>query len=273
MFDQFLTYFSGLGPLAACAVATAFTFSMTALGAVFVVFFGSSISPKLRSLTLGSAAGIMIAASVWSLLMPSIEMAQKAGDTAWVPAAGGFIIGVLFIALLDKILPHLHPDSNIPEGPRTLWKKTTLLVFAVTLHNIPEGMSVGLAFGVAAITGDPAAMSAAFALALGIGLQNIPEGTAVALPLYECGYSRMKSFVVGALSGIVEPIFGMLTVLALPIISLYMPWLLAFAAGAMMYVVCEELIPEAHLSSHSDSGTIAVMAGFVLMMVLDVALG
>lgn len=273
MLDHLFALLSQLGPLGACAVATAFTFSMTTLGAMFVVFFGNSISSRVRSLTLGSAAGIMIAASVWSLLMPSIELAQKAGDTAWIPAAGGFVIGVLFLALLDKILPHLHPDSNIPEGPRTLWKKTTLLVFAVTLHNIPEGMSVGLAFGLAALSPDSGAMSAAFALALGIGLQNIPEGTAVALPLYECGYSRFRSFVVGSLSGIVEPIFGLLTVLAIPLISMYMPWLLSFAAGAMMYVVCEELIPEAHLSSHSDSGTLAVMAGFVIMMILDVALG
>ena len=183
------------------------------------------------------------------------------------------MLGVAFLALLDKLLPHQHADSNTPEGPVCDLDKTTLLVFAVTLHNIPEGMSVGLTFAAAALTGDPLAYSAAAALAIGIGIQNIPEGTAVALPLKGCGFSANKSFVVGALSGIVEPVFGILTVAIVPFVSPYLPWLLAFAAGAMLYVVVEELIPAAHLNTHSDTGTLAVMTGFLLMMILDTSLG
>ena len=227
----------------------------------------------IQSLTLCFGAGVMIGASIWSLLIRAIDAAEAGGDIGWIPAAGGFVLGVAFLALLDKLLPHQHADSNTPEGPVCDLDKTTLLVFAVTLHNIPEGMSVGLTFAAAALTGDPLAYSAAAALAIGIGIQNIPEGTAVALPLKGCGFSANKSFVVGALSGIVEPVFGILTVAIVPFVSPYLPWLLAFAAGAMLYVVVEELIPAAHLNTHSDTGTLAVMTGFLLMMILDTSLG
>ena len=253
--------------------ATGFTFSMTAAGAALVLFLKPYAGRRIQPLALGFAAGIMLAAGVWSLLLPAIDAAEKAGGPGWVPAAGGFILGALFLAALDKLLPHQHPDSDTPEGPATNLDRTTLLALAVTLHNIPEGMSVGLTFAVATMSGDSAAWSAAAALALGIGIQNIPEGTAVALPLMSCGYSRFKAFAAGALSGLVEPVFGLLTVSAAGVITPFMPWLLAFAAGAMFYVVVEELIPAAHLNSHSDSGTIAVLAGFLLMMVLDTALG
>lgn len=268
-----ITSLMALGPFAAVAAATGFTFSMTALGASFVYFIRDTHNQFMQSLTLGFAAGVMIAASIWSLLIPAIDAAEARGDIGWIPAAGGFVLGVAFLALLDKLLPHQHADSNTPEGPVCDLDKTTLLVFAVTLHNIPEGMSVGLTFAAAALTGDPLAYSAAAALAIGIGIQNIPEGTAVALPLKGCGFSANKSFVVGALSGIVEPIFGILTVAIVPFVSPYLPWLLAFAAGAMLYVVVEELIPAAHLNSHSDTGTLAVMTGFLLMMILDTSLG
>ena len=247
-------------PLTAVFWATTFTFSMTTVGAAFVLF-------------LKRPAGIMLAAGVWSLLIPAIDSAQKTGTPGWIPAAGGFVLGALFLGLLDKLLPHQHPDSETPEGPVTDLDRTTLLALAVTLHNIPEGMSVGLTFAVAALSGDPGTYSAAAALALGIGIQNIPEGTAVALPLRSCGLSRWKAFAGGTLSGLVEPVFGLLTVAVVGIITPFMPWLLAFAAGAMFYVVVEELIPAAHLDSHSDSGTLAVLAGFIVMMVLDTALG
>ena len=182
-------------------------------------------------------------------------------------------MGVAFVALLDKITPHMHPDSETPEGPSVKLDRTTLLVSAVTLHNIPEGMSLGLAFSIAALSQDPAALSGAFALALGMSIQNIPEGAAVSLPL-ACGtMSRAKAFAVGVFSGAMEPLFGVLTVLALSLVVPYLPWLLAFAAGAMMYVVVEELIPAAHLTEHSDLGTLSVMAGFVVMMLLDTTLG
>ena len=218
----------------------------------------------------------MIAASVWSLLNPAIEQAEEMGQIGWIPAAGGFLLGVAFLMALDSLLPHLHAESDEPEGIQTSWKRTTLLVSAVTLHNIPEGMSVGLLFAMASqaqgVAGE-AYLGMAFALALGIGLQNFPEGAAISLPLRREGMSRTKAFAMGSLSGIVEPVFGILVVLAAGWISPFMPWLLAFAAGAMIYVVVEELIPEAHLGEHSNVGTLGVIVGFVVMMVLDVALG
>ena len=216
----------------------------------------------------------MIAASVWSLLIPAIEEAESLGQIGWVPAAGGFILGVGFLLLLDTLLPHLHPGSDEPEGLKSSMKRTTMLIFAVTLHNIPEGMAVGLSFALAAQHGgDPALYAAAMALAIGIGIQNFPEGAAVSLPLRQEGLSRTKAFICGSLSGLVEPVFGILTVLIAGVIAPYMPWLLSFAAGAMIYVVVEELIPEAHLGEHSNLGTMGVMAGFLIMMILDVALG
>ena len=223
---------------------------------------------------LGFAAGVMIAASVWSLLIPSIEMAGEQGVPGWLPAAGGFALGALFLMVLDALMPHLHPGSSEAEGVHTSFKRTTLLVLAVTLHNIPEGMAVGLACALAAGGGSSSVtLAGAMALCLGMGLQNFPEGAAISLPLRREGLSRPKSFVYGALSGIVEPIGGILAVLIAGSVTPLMPWFLSFAAGAMIYVVVEELIPEAHLGEHSHPGTLGVLAGFLVMMVLDVALG
>ena len=217
------------------AGGTGFTFLMTALGAAVVFFFRGGINPKIQRIFLGFAAGVMIAASVWSLLIPAIEEAEQKGQIGWIPAAGGFILGILFLMGLDSLLPHLHPGSAEPEGVTTSWKRTTLLVFAVTLHNIPEGMAVGLSFALAAQNGnDPAVITAAAALALGIGIQNFPEGAAVALPLRQEGMSSTKAFLMGSLSGLVELVFGVLVVLAAGFIQPLMPWMLAFAAGAMM---------------------------------------
>ncbi|MGI5893291.1 MAG: ZIP family metal transporter [Candidatus Merdivicinus sp.] len=254
---------------------TGFTFLMTSLGAAMVFFFRkNAVSPSAQRGFLGFAAGVMTAASVWSLLIPAIEEAEAQGGSGLLPAAGGFILGVLFLWGLDTLLPHLHPDSKNPEGISASWQRTTMLFTAVTLHNIPEGMAVGLTFALAAQhSQDPGAVAAAMALALGMGIQNFPEGAALSLPLRQEGFSRTKSFLFGSLSGIVEPIFGILVVLAAGSIQPLMPWLLAFAAGAMMYVVVEELIPEAHLGEHSNLGTMSVMGGFLVMMILDVALG
>ena len=255
------------------AMGTGFTFLMTALGAASVFIFRKQVSELAHRLSLGLAAGIMIAASVWSLLIPAMEAAEAAGTASWLPAAGGFLLGVLFLLLLDELLPHLHPGSKDPEGPKSGLSRASLLFLAVTLHNIPEGMSVGLLFVVAGQTGDPVALSAALALALGMGIQNVPEGASVALPLRQEGYTAKRAFVFGALSGLAEPVFGIGVVLVAAWITPFMPWLLAFSAGAMMYVVVEELIPEAHLGEHSNVGTLSVMAGFLIMMVLDCALG
>ena len=257
------------------SAGTGFTFLMTTLGAAMVFLFRKQMSGSIQKIFLGFAAGVMIAASVWSLLIPAIEEAAAAGRIGWIPAAGGFLIGIGFLMLLDYLIPHLHVDAKKAEGPSTSMKRTSLLVMAVTLHNIPEGMAVGLAFALAAQHGanSPVAYASAIALALGIGIQNFPEGAAISLPLRQEGMSVGKSFVSGMLSGIVEPIFGLLTVLLSAIIAPYMPWMLAFAAGAMMYVVVEELIPEAHLGEHSNVGTLGVMGGFLIMMILDVALG
>ena len=260
------------------ALGCGFTWLMTTAGSAVVLFMRRE--PREGQLSqrifLGFAAGVMIAASVWSLLNPAIEQAEEQGQIGWVPAAGGFVLGVAFLILLDTLLPHLHADAKDPEGLPSDWKRTTLLVSAVTLHNIPEGMSVGLLFAMAAQGydgSDGAYLGMAFALAAGIGLQNFPEGAAVSLPLRREGLSRGRAFLAGSLSGIVEPIFGVAVVLASGWIAPFMPWLLSFAAGAMIYVVVEELIPEAHLGEHSNVGTLGVVAGFVVMMVLDVALG
>lgn len=257
------------------SAGTGFTFLMTTLGAAMVFFFRRQMSGGVQKIFMGFAAGVMIAASVWSLLIPAIEEATAAGQIGWIPAALGFILGIAFLMVLDAIIPHLHPGSKDAEGPNTHMKRTSLLVMAVTLHNIPEGMAVGLAFALAAQHGasSPAAFAPAIALALGIGIQNFPEGAAISLPLRQEGMAVGKSFVSGMLSGIVEPIFGLLTVLVSAFIAPYMPWMLSFAAGAMMYVVVEELIPEAHLGEHSNIGTLGVMGGFLIMMILDVALG
>lgn len=254
------------------ACGTGFTFFMTTLGAALVFCFRNQISDGLQRCFLGFAAGVMIAASVWSLLLPSIELAEEEGLPGCLPAAGGFLLGVLFLLGLDHLLPHLHTILGVREGLPSHLRRTTLLVLAVTLHNIPEGMAVGLSFALAAQQ-EGGALAGAAALALGIGIQNFPEGAAVALPLRQEGMSRSKAFGIGALSGIVEPLFGLLAVLVAGTLQPVMPWLLSFAAGAMLYVVVEELIPEANMSPHSDLGTLGAMGGFLVMMVLDVVLG
>lgn len=255
------------------AAGTGFTFLMTTMGAAMVFLFRNAMSGKVQKAFLGFAAGVMIAASVWSLLIPAIEEAEAGGMIGWIPAAGGFVLGTVFLFGLDRIMPHLHPSAGKREGIPIQMKRTTLLVMAVTLHNIPEGMAVGLSFALAAQHGDAGALASALALAVGIGIQNFPEGAAISLPLRQEGMSLRRSFFLGSMSGVVEPVFGILTVLIAGFISPYMPWLLSFAAGAMMYVVVEELIPEAHLGEHSNAGTLGVMSGFLIMMILDVALG
>lgn len=257
------------------ALGCGFTWLMTTAGSAMVFLFRKD-NESMHRIFLGFAAGVMIAASVWSLLIPAIDQAEEAGMIGWIPAAGGFLLGVAFLMALDTFLPHLHAEEEQPEGLASSWKRTTLLVSAVTLHNIPEGMSVGLLFAMASQAVGEAAnayLGMAFALAIGIGLQNFPEGAAISLPLMREGMSRRKAFLLGSLSGIVEPIFGVAVVLVSGQIASFMPWLLSFAAGSMIYVVVEELIPEAHLGTHSNVGTLGVIAGFVIMMVLDVALG
>ena len=246
---------------------------MTALGASMVFLFRRQSSPSLHRMMLGFAAGVMIAASMWSLLIPAIEEAQAMGMAGWLPAAGGSALGIAFLLAMDALLPHLSPESFHWREGETSPRRTALMVLAVTLHNIPEGMAVGISFALASQNGDPAPLTAATALALGIGIQNFPEGAAIALPLRQEGMSRGKAFLMGALSGIVEPIFGLLTVLVVGSVGPLMPWLLSFAAGAMLYVVVEELIPEANLSQGGHAGTLGVMGGFLIMMILDVALG
>ena len=253
------------------AGGTGFTCFMTALGSATVFLFRSRVNRQLHQLLLGFAAGVMIAASMWSLLIPAIEAAEEAGLPGWFPAAGGSVLGVLFLVTMNTLLPHLTPAFL--QAPRDgSGRRSTLLVLAIAMHNIPEGMAVGISFALAARS-DPTLLPAAMALALGIGIQNFPEGAAISLPLRQEGLSAGKSFLYGAMSGVVEPIFGILAVLVAGSIQPLLPWLLAFAAGAMMYVVVEELIPEAHLGEHSNIGTLGVMAGFLVMMILDVTLG
>ena len=244
----------------------------TALGAGMVFFLKKDMSDRLKKALLGFAAGVMIAASVWSLLIPAIEMAQGQGTSPWLPAAGGFLLGMGFLLLLDTITPHLHVGGEA-EGPKSTFKKSTMLVLAVTLHNIPEGMAVGVAFAGMMAGNAPISLSAALALSIGIAIQNFPEGAIISMPLKSEGLSRARAFRSGALSGIVEPIAAALTILLAEIAVPVLPCLLAFAAGAMIYVVVEELIPESQSGAHSNIGTIGVAIGFALMMVLDVALG
>lgn len=255
------------------AGGTGFTALMTASGASMVFLFRKNASPQLHRMMLGFAAGVMIAASMWSLLIPAIEEAQEMGMIGWVPAAGGSALGIAFLLLMDYLLPHLTPDTFHWREGETPRKRTALMVLAVTLHNIPEGMAVGISCALAAQSGEPTLMTASAALAVGIGIQNFPEGAAIALPLRQEGMSRPRAFAMGALSGLVEPLFGILTVLVAGSVQPLMPWLLSFAAGAMLYVVVEELIPEANLSQGGHTGTLGVMTGFLLMMILDVALG
>lgn len=251
----------------------AFVFVMTTLGALVVYLFKKDISPKLNALFLGFASGIMIAASVWSLLIPSIEGAAGYGKFDWVPASVGFIVGGLFLMLLDKIVPHMHKGSSEDEGlVHKSMKKSTKLFFAMLIHNIPEGLAVGFAFGAASALGETGAYVSALGLAVGIGVQNLPEGAAVSLPMRNATGSRHKAFLYGTVSGVVEPVAAVLGYFLAAHIAVLQPWLLAFAAGAMIFVVAEDLIPDAKLTERSHLGTWGVMAGFALMMILDVAL-
>jgi ZIP family zinc transporter len=269
-----VTWFTALNPVAQALVATLFTWFMTALGAGFVFFF-KSINRKVLDGMLGFAAGVMIAASYWSLLAPAIEMAEEGSLPAWVPATVGFLLGGFFLWTVDKILPHLHLGfpMNEAEGIKTGWHRSILLVMAITLHNIPEGLAVGVAFGALASDLPSASLAGAIALALGIGIQNFPEGTAVSVPLRREGLTRIKSFWYGQLSGVVEPAAGVLGAIAVILVKPILPYALAFAAGAMIYVVVEELIPESQLEKNTDVATMGAMAGFAVMMTLDVALG
>ncbi len=245
----------------------------TILGSSMVFFMRKHMDARLEKLLLGFASGVMIAASVWSLLIPAINMSEEQGGLIWLPAAAGFLLGMGFLLLLDSIVPHLHIDSEKPEGVKSGFKKTTMLVLAVTLHNLPEGMAVGVTFAGALMGDTGITMAGALALAVGIAIQNFPEGAIISMPLRSAGASKGKAFLYGALSGIVEPIGSVITILLAAKIVPILPYFLAFAAGAMIYVVVEELIPESQSGEHTNIGTIGVAVGFVLMMVLDVALG
>ncbi|MCF6333563.1 MAG: ZIP family metal transporter [Draconibacterium sp.] len=261
-------------PVLLALFAALFTWAITALGASMVFFF-KKINQKVLNSMLGFAAGVMIAASFWSLLKPAIEMTEARGDIAWIPAVVGFLAGGAFLLLIDKILPHLHLGLKIEkaEGIKTTWKRSVLLVLAITLHNIPEGLAVGVAFGALASNPEAGALAGAVALALGIGLQNFPEGAAVSIPLRREGLSRLKAFNYGQLSGIVEPIAAVLGAYLVLVMTPILPYALSFAAGAMIFVVVEELIPESQTGNETDYSTIGAMLGFATMMLLDVALG
>ncbi|HLR32092.1 MAG TPA: ZIP family metal transporter [Fodinibius sp.] len=271
------TLFLELGPVTQSFLGGLFTYSLTALGAA-LVFFTKTINYKLLDAMMGFAAGVMIAASFWSLLVPSIDMAAAQGVTEWLPAVIGFLGGGLFLRICDAYLPHLHIGLPVEEaeGVSTSWRRATLLVLAITLHNIPEGLAIGVLFGAAA-SGLEAAGGAtvigAVTLAIGIGIQNFPEGTAVSMPLRREGLSVGKSFWYGQLSGLVEPISAVIGAAAVVMIQPILPYALAFAAGAMIYVVVEELIPESQIRGNTDIATLGTMVGFSIMMILDVALG
>ena len=245
----------------------------TTLGSAMVFFMKNSMDKKVEKILLGFASGVMMAASVWSLIIPAIDMAEEQGKISWVPAAIGFMFGILFLLILDTLIPHLHLDSDKPEGIKAKLKKTTMMVLAVTLHNIPEGMAVGVTFAGALIGNAGITMAGSFVLAIGIAIQNFPEGAIISMPLKSEGMSKGKAFLYGTLSGVVEPIGAIITICLTNLVVPILPYLLSFAAGAMIYVVVEELIPELQAGEHSNIGTIGVAIGFVIMMILDVALG
>lgn len=245
----------------------------TVLGSGMVFFLRKEMGALTQKALLGFASGVMIAAGVWSLIMPSIEMATQQGTIPWVPAAVGFLLGIAFLLTLDSIIPHLHVNDDEPEGMKAHLKKSTMLVLAVTLHNIPEGMAVGVVFAGAMMENSTVSMAGAIALAIGIAIQNFPEGAIISMPLKSNGMSKGKAFLYGGLSGVVEPIAAIVTILLADLVVPVLPYLLSFAAGAMIYVVVEELIPESQSGEHSNIGTIGVAIGFVIMMILDVALG
>lgn len=251
----------------------AIPFLGTTLGAAMVFLMKKEMNKKVEKILLGFASGVMIAASVWSLLIPSIEMAETQRKVAWIPAAIGFLLGIVFLLVLDSVVPHMHLESEKPEGIKSKLKKTTMMVFAVTLHNIPEGMAVGVTFAGALAQNAGITMAGAFALAVGIAIQNFPEGAIISMPLKSEGVSKPIAFLYGTLSGIVEPIGAVITILLTNAVVPILPYLLSFAAGAMIYVVVEELIPESQAGEHSNIGTIGVAIGFTIMMILDVALG
>jgi ZIP family zinc transporter len=245
----------------------------TIFGASSVLFARHEVSARVQNALLGFAAGVMVAASVWSLIIPAIDMSEGMGKLAWLPAAVGIVLGMLFLLALDSLVPHMHPTTDNPEGIRSSLGKRQMLVLAVTLHNIPEGMAVGAVVAGAMSNQIGISVAAAMALAVGMAIQNIPEGAIISLPLRADGASRRKAFGYGALSGVVEPISAIVMILLFEHISPLLPYLLAFSAGAMLYVVVEELIPETQQGQHSDTGTVAFAIGFVIMMILDVALG
>jgi ZIP family zinc transporter len=269
-----ITWFSELAPVIQALMGTLFTWLVTALGSGLVFLF-TNMQQKVLDAMLGFAAGVMIAASYWSLLAPAIEMSEGMGGIPWIPAAIGFLLGGAFLRLVDQILPHLHlgfPDEAA-EGPKTSWHRSVLLVLAITIHNIPEGLAVGVAFGALAAGLPSASLGGAMALALGIGIQNFPEGASVSVPLRREGMSLGRAFWYGQLSGMVEPISGLVGALAVILVRPVLPYALAFAAGAMIFVVIEELVPESQLEGNADLATLGAMVGFAVMMTLDVALG
>ncbi len=245
----------------------------TVLGSAMVFFMKNKINEKLGKALLGFASGVMIAASVWSLLIPSIDMAENQNVTKWIPASIGFLFGIIFLLILDRIIPHLHLNHDKPEGLKAKVKRSTMMVLAVTLHNIPEGMAVGVVLAGAMINSTGMTMAGAIALAVGIAIQNFPEGAIISMPLKNEGVSKSKAFLYGTLSGIVEPIGAVSIMLLTNLLVPILPYLLSFAAGAMIYVVVEELVPESQTGGHSDMATIGLAIGFVIMMILDIALG
>ncbi|MBP6372777.1 MAG: ZIP family metal transporter [Flavobacterium sp.] len=272
MFQSILDYFESIDPILAALYATLFTWFLTALGASFVFFFKNMNRVVLDGM-LGFTGGVMIAASFWSLLAPAIEMSKGEGFVKVIPAAVGFALGALFIFGLDKILPHLHINFKETEGVKSPWQRTTLLVLAITLHNIPEGLAVGVLFGGVAAGIPEASIAGAVTLAIGIGIQNFPEGIAVSMPLRRMGMSRWKSFMYGQSSALVEPVAGVLGAVAVLFFIPILPYALAFAAGAMIFVVVEEVIPETQQDKNTDIATLGFIGGFIVMMMLDVALG
>jgi len=270
--NEIIEYFSQLDPVQGALYATLFTWGITALGASSVFLFKSMSRMALDGM-LGFTGGVMVAASFWSLLSPAIEMSAGEGFAKVMPSAIGFGLGALFIFGLDKILPHIHINFKKSEGIKTPWRRTTLLVLAITLHNIPEGLAIGVLFGGVASGIPEASIAGAVALAFGIGLQNFPEGIAVAMPLRRSGVSRLKSFWYGQLSAIVEPIAGVIGAVAVTFFTPLLPYALAFAAGAMIFVVVEEVIPETQLENNTDIATLGFIGGFIIMMSLDVSLG
>nr|WP_294773979.1 ZIP family metal transporter [uncultured Flavobacterium sp.] len=272
MFESIIAYFESIDPILAAFYATMFTWFLTALGASFVFFFKNMNRVVLDGM-LGFTGGVMVAASFWSLLAPAIEMSEGEGFVKVIPAAVGFLLGAVFIFGLDKILPHLHINFKETEGMKSPWQRTTLLVLAITLHNIPEGLAVGVLFGGVAAGIPEASIAGAVTLAIGIGIQNFPEGIAVSMPLRRMGMSRWKSFMYGQSSAIVEPIAGVLGAVAVTFFTPLLPYALAFAAGAMIFVVVEEVIPETQQDKNTDIATLGFIGGFIVMMTLDVALG